>query len=201
MVIVISISISNHLLGGVLLVLLRHSLLIQFLMALVILHLLLVNWHVVTVFFSDVVHLLLLLILVIHATIFHLVILLVLIHSLVLITVHLHIVHVLWHLLILERSQVSRWSSNSKVLVFDLYLFKLLLVFSNGEIHELKVLALLTLINFFVAHQALGSTSQQLDLLLILVLFFFHLIDSLNQIDIVLHETGVVLAVLLQVAR
>ena len=70
----------------------------------------------------------------------------------------------------------------------------------NGEIHKFKVLTLLIFIHFFVTSASCTST-QDLNLLLELVLLLPHLIDSLNQVDVVIHQSSVVLTVLLQVAR
>ena len=79
-------------------------------------------------------------------------------------------------------------------------LVELLSPLVNGEIHKFKVLTLLIFIHFFVTSASCTST-QDLNLLLELVLLLPHLIDSLNQVDVVIHQSSVVLTVLLQVAR
>ena len=79
-------------------------------------------------------------------------------------------------------------------------LVELLSPLVNCEIHKFKVLTLLIFIHFFVTSASCTST-QDLNLLLELVLLLPHLIDSLDQVDVVVHQSSVVLTVLLQVAR
>ena len=135
-----------------------------------------------------------------HTTIIHLVILLVLLLIKSRVLLSINVVHLWRHLTILERGEVARRSSDSKLLVLFLLLVELLSPLVNGEIHKFKVLTLLIFIHFFVASASCTST-QDLNLLLELVLLLPHLIDSLNQVDVVIHQSSVVLTVLLQVAR
>ena len=135
-----------------------------------------------------------------HTTIIHLVILLVLLLIKSRVLLSINVVHLWRHLTILERGEVARRSSDSKLLVLFLGLVELLSPLVNGEIHKFKVLTLLIFIHFFVTSASCTST-QDLNLLLELVLLLPHLIDSLNQVDVVIHQSSVVLTVLLQVAR
>ena len=120
----------------------------------------------------------------------------ILINTLVLVTIHVHVIH----LLLLDGSKVLRRSTESQLLVLDLSLLKFLLVPGNSQIHELEVFSLLVLV--LLVRGAIGHAAlQNLDLLRCLLFFLAHLIDACNQIHVVLHQTRVVLTVLLQVAR
>jgi len=77
------------------------------------------------------------------------------------------------------------------------------LVLGNRHVHQLNFLALLVLETLFEAASVtlVLVTLHQLDLLLQLLLFFNHLVDTLDQIHIVLHKATIILSVLLQVFR
>jgi len=129
--------------------------------------------------------------------------LLFLILILAIINVTLTIVLELATWVILQRSQVPRRSSTPKLLVIDLSLIKLLLVFGNRHVHHFNFLALLVLETLFEAASVTHVlvTLHQLDLLLQLVIFLMHLIDTLDKINVVFHEASIIFSALLQVTR
>ena len=112
--------------------------------------------------------------------------------------VSIHVEHTVAHLT-LDWGESARWSSHSQLFVVMLSLSELLLILSNGHVHELSLLTLLVLECLVVATSR-HATPEHFNLLLILVLFLPHLVDSLDEVDVVFHEARVVLAVLLQVA-
>lgn len=83
--------------------------------------------------------------------------------------------------------------------MLHLRLFKLHLVLLDSHVHQFELLSLLVLESFVVA-AAWHASLQDCDRLLKLLLFVPHLIDAFDKVDVVFHEPGVVLAVLLQVA-
>ena len=111
------------------------------------------------------------------------------------------IVHLVLHLAVWQRRQVAR-PPHPELLVLNLDLFKLGLVFGDGHVHELDLFPLLVVETFLEARAVLFVVVvHQHDLSIKLVLPLAHVVDRAQQSDIVLHQTVVVLTVLLQVAR
>lgn len=113
-----------------------------------------------------------------------------------LVTVHIH--HLLV-LLLLERGESWIRSSHVQLLVDVCLSLQVLLVLLDCQVHHLEVLALLVLLAY-VSSATWNTFSEDLDLLLKVVLLVAHSVDTPDQINVVLHETVVVLTVLLQVA-
>lgn len=85
------------------------------------------------------------------------------------------------------------------LLVLSLLILQLFLIFLDCQVHQFKVLTLLVLVGFVTS--AAGHTFlKNHDLLLKVVLFVAHRVDTFDQVDIVLHEARVVLTMLLKVA-
>ena len=113
--------------------------------------------------------------------------------------ISIHVEHTVVHLT-LDWGKRSRWSSHSQLLIVVLSLSEFLLILSNSHVHELSLLTLLVLECLVVATSR-HATPEHFNLLLILVLFLPHLVDSLDEVDVVFHEARVVFTMLLQVAR
>lgn len=122
-----------------------------------------------------------------------------LVRVLLLITIHVHSIC----LAALDRCKCSWWSSHSQLLVLLLREGELFATPSNRHVHQLHFLALLVLEVLIVATtmNATFCSLEYLNLLAVLVLLFSHLVDALDQVDVVLHETRVVLTVLLEITR
>ena len=115
---------------------------------------------------------------------------------LILLLLSIHVHHRL--LVLLDRRQVSGRAAHAQLLVLKLSLLELTLNAGNSQIHELKLFPLLILV-LFAEVGAVLVLLHELDVFLELLLFLAHLVDSLNQLYIVLHKASVVLAMLLQV--
>ena len=117
----------------------------------------------------------------------------------VLLTVVLH----LTARVILQRSEVPGRPSHSQLLVLHLHLLQLLLELLNPHVHHLDLLALLVMEALFEAGTItlVLVSLHELDLLHQLLLLLGHLVDTLNEVDVILHQTTIRLPVLLQVAR
>ena len=104
-----------------------------------------------------------------------------------LVAVHVHsiVIH-----LALNWSKITRWSAHPQLLVLVLYLRELLLILGNGHVHELSLFALLVMESIIVSaarHAVLGPL-EHFNLFAVLVFLLPHLIDPLDQVDVVLHE-------------
>ena len=86
------------------------------------------------------------------------------------------------------------------LLVLSLLILQLFLILLDCQVHQFKVLTLLVLVGF-VAGAAGHTFLKDHDLLLKVVLLVAHRVDTLDQVNIVLHEARVVFTVLLKVAR
>ena len=119
-----------------------------------------------------------------------------------LVTIHVHVHSIVIDLAALDRCKSSWWSSHSKLLVLLLGEGELLTTPGDRHVHKLHLLTLLVLEVLFVAatwNAALGSL-EYLNLLAVLMLLFPHLVDALDQVDVILHETRVVLTMLLEIS-
>ena len=100
----------------------------------------------------------------------------------------------------LDGCQISWRSAHLQLLVLSRGRLQLHFILINRHVHQLKLLPLLVL-EASVVGTTWHTPLQQLDLFVKLVLLFLHLVDTRDQLDVVLHETRIVLTVLLQVAR
>ena len=124
-----------------------------------------------------------------------------LVRILLLISIHIH-VHSIVIDLALDRCKCSRRSSHSQLLVLLLCEGELLTTSGDSHVHKLHLLALLVLEVLIVSASwnATLSSLEYFNLLAVLVLLFSHLVDALDQVDVVLHETRVVLTMLLEIS-
>ena len=125
-----------------------------------------------------------------------------LIWILLLVTIHVHVHSIVIDLSALDRCKCSRWSSHSQLLVLLLGESELLTTPGDRHIHQLHFLALFVLEVIIVAAtwNATLCSLEYLNLLAVLVLLFSHLVDALDQVDVVFHETRVVLTMLLEIS-
>ena len=103
---------------------------------------------------------------------------------------------------VLQWCKVPGRPSHSELLVLHLDLLQLVLILLDGHVHQFDLLALLVLEAIFKAGTVtlVLMSLHELDLLHQLLLLLPHLVDALDQVDVILHQTAIGLSVLLKVA-
>lgn len=117
-----------------------------------------------------------------------------------LVFIHLHHLLMLLSILVLLKGWEPLRGSAHMHLLVDVRLGpQVSLVLLDSQVHHLEVFACIVLVSL-VTSVARHALTKNLNLLLKIVLFVAHRVDTPDQVDVVFHEARVVLTVLLQVA-